>query len=111
MVHGRNGWPARVDAGAGPERSMPSSRRRPLRARSTGGIGASGSEAVIALINLAEQLLHAFGGRLRPDACLLAAAPGLRLDLALRERTLAHGHAQRATQQLGVGELLARAGV
>src|SRR4051794_10031251 len=84
-VNGRSGWPRRVWAGFGPERSSPKRRR---------------------LLETIEQLERP-GRRLAYRQAVIGPSPAdLGLDGPLRERPLADDDPQRAPEQLRVGELL-----
>src|SRR5437763_8393621 len=86
---GRSGWPRRVSLGMGPERSRPNSR-------------------LVDAIEQPEGVARRLANR---QALLRPVSASLCLHGSLGQGPLAHHEAQRATEQLGVGELLPRSGV
>ncbi len=98
IVHGFRGRPTSVASGGGPERSTPNSRRF-----DGGPPGAQDRPR--------QSGRHRLRRALKRHAAALTAAADLDLGLILGQGPAPNRHPERAAQQLGVGELLARIGL
>ena len=112
IVQAFHGASDSVCGGGGPERSRPNSRRNVSRGRVQPVAGAAAGSGSRALREAPPQLPDRLGASAQRDAALLvdAAAADLGLGGPGLERALADRQPQRHAEQLGVGELLARAG-
>src|SRR5690242_19969042 len=104
IVHGCSGWPDIVASGGGPERSIPNSRRLEIPSLTR-------PDPTPALRKLPPERFDGVRRSLDRNAALLHPAPDLNLELAGGQRAPADCDPHRASQQLGVGELLPRARV